>query len=425
MLILMKIVWRVLGKFATMAFGITKPQLLIAALISLLSLAPLSVSASVSWDGSIELEQRYFWDGPAGTDTNRGQTSARIQAEVFKEWNNANDNIVFEPFYRYDEQDKQRSHADIRQLIWSHFGENWEFSAGLGRVFWGVTESQHLVDIINQTDGVENIDAEDKLGQPMIRFQYFNNFGNFEAFVLPYFRTRTFAGRESRLNGGIIVDNDRETFESDDEQNNIDFALRYSNTLGNWGVGLSWFSGTSRDPDLFREFDPRSLSTTPYYPQIDQLGTDIQLTTGAWLVKVEAIHRDYNDSAYQDYAAATTGIEYTFTGVFGSNYDIGMLSEYSWDERDERATSLFQNDAFVGARIALNDMSSSEILLGISHDFDDSDSRAIFLEAATRIAPALTANIELRYFNSESPSDLLFGFRDSSFLQIGFEYFFD
>lgn len=410
-----------------MAFwSIQSSRLVSSIVVTTLWLAlPQLAVATVSWDGSVELEQRYFWEGEAGTETNRGQTSVRIVAEVYKEWNQGNDNVVFEPFYRFDEQDKERSHADVRQLIWSHFGQNWELSAGVGRVFWGVTESQHLVDIINQTDGVENIDGEDKLGQPMIRYQYFSDLGNFDAFVLPYFRTRTFAGRESRLNGGIIVNNDRQSFESSDEENNIDFALRYSNTFGDWGVGLSWFSGTSRDPDLFRQFDPRTFSSTPYYPQIEQIGADIQLTKGGWLAKLEAISRDFDDSFYADYTATTFGVEYTFTGVFGSIYDVGVLSEYSWDERAEKATSLFQNDAFVGARIALNDISSSTILLGISHDFDDSDSRAVFVEAATRIAPALTANIELRYFNSESPGDLLFGFRESSFLQIGLEYFFD
>ena len=39
---------------------------------------------------------------------------------------------------------------------------------GLRKVYWGVTESQHLVDVINQTEGVENLDGEDKLGQPML-----------------------------------------------------------------------------------------------------------------------------------------------------------------------------------------------------------------------------------------------------------------
>jgi hypothetical protein len=33
----------------------------------------------------------------------------------------------------------------------------------------------HLVDIINQTDGVESIDGEDKLGQSMMAFSLFKD----------------------------------------------------------------------------------------------------------------------------------------------------------------------------------------------------------------------------------------------------------
>ena len=383
------------------------------------------VKAQVSWDGSLELEQRYFWEADTTTGLASGQTSARLEMEFFKGWNNGDDQIVFEPFARLDSQDDERSHADIRQLIWTHYGSNWEFSIGLGKVFWGVTESQHLVDIINQTDGVENIDGEDKLGQPMLRYQTFNNYGNFDFYLLPYFRTRTFAGADSRLNGGFVVNNDEQQFESSKGESHIDYAFRYDNTFGDWGVGLSWFDGTSREADIFRLFDPTTLSSTPYYAQITQFGADVQVTTDAWLLKLEAIERNFDETISQDYTAATIGAEYTFVGVFGSVYDIGVLAEYSWDERAENATSPFQNDLFMGARLALNDINSSDLLFGISSDFDFSNSRSIFLEASTRFATAFTANLEIRYFSSDDSQDLLFNFRDHSFIQLGVEYFFD
>jgi len=163
----------------------------------------------------------------------------------------------------------------------------------------------------------------------------------------------------------------------------------------------------------------------PYYPQIDQIGADVQLTTGAWLLKLEAIQRSFDDAIYTDFSALTTGFEYTLVGLFGSVYDLGVLGEYSWDERNEQATSVFQNDLFVGARFALNDVSDSQVLFGWSNDLDNSSSRAVFVEAATRLAPALTMNIELRQFDSNSSADPLFRFRNSNFIQIGIEYFFD
>lgn len=389
--------------------------------------------ASSSWDGSIELEHRYFFDSDASQSFNvaRSQSSAKLEMEFYRDWNDGDDTLVFEPFLRADSRDSERTHGDIRQLIWSRLADNWELSAGLGRVFWGVTESQHLVDIVNQTDAVENIDGEDKLGQPMIRYQYFHRLGNIDAYVLPRFRERTFAGIDSRINGGLVVDSQNAEYESSREEKHVDFALRYNNTFGALDVGLSLFDGTSREPDLLRLVDPLSLftrgpiTTTAYYPQITQFGADIQLTTDVWLIKLEAINRDFDDDIYKDFSAATAGVEYTFTGVFGSVYDLGVLAEYSWDERGEQASAPFQNDVFFGARLAFNNMSSSEMLAGIIRDMDDSNTYSIFLETSTRIGNAITANIELRYLNTDNPQDLLFGLRDDSFIQIGLQYFFD
>jgi len=408
---------------------------LVALLIATTTIIQMHSShAATTVSGSVALEQRYFWQGETSQsrfindllsrDTSKGQTSAAFELEIFTDWNNGKDQLVFEPFLRIDSQDDERTHFDIRQLLWTHVENKWEFSAGIGIVFWGVTESQHLVDIINQTDLVENLDGEDKLGQPMIRSAYFSDYGTFEAFLLPTFRTRTFDGEDSRLNGGVVIDNDNEVYESGAGQEHLDFALRYNHTLGDWGIGLSWFSGTSREPELTRFFDVATLSTTPFYPQIDQFGADIQVTTDAWLIKLEAIQRNYSDPLIEDFAATTIGAEYTFVGVFGSVYDIGALAEYSWDERGSSATGPFQNDLFVGARLAFNDINESAFLFGFTNDLDNTDSRGLFIEGSTRLTPSLTSEIELRYFESDSPEDLLFPLQDDSFIQFNIEYHF-
>ena len=403
---------------------IKKVALSVVTLIGLAS-SYQSYSQAITYDGSLELEQRIFLEENTRPGLTQFQTSARLSAEFFTQWNDGSDQIVFEPFARLDTQDSERSHIDIRQLLFTHYGENYEISAGLGQVFWGVTESQHLVDIINQTDSVENIDGEDKLGQPMVHYSYFSDYGTFEAFVLPYFRERTFEGPDGRLTGGVLINTDDAVYESSSEQSHVDFAARYSNTIGDWGLGFSWFSGTSREADLLRFADFANNSTTPFYPQIDQFGADIQLTTGGWLLKLEAIQRNHDDSTFDDFAAATIGAEYTIVGIFGSIYDLGVLGEYSWDERDQQATSLFQNDAFVGARLAFNDLRDSQLLFGVSNDLDNSDSRAVFIEASTRLGSVITMNFELRYFDSNTPTDPLFRISEDSFVQIGFEYFFD
>lgn len=377
-----------------------------------------------AFDGRLELEQRLFQSGQETDEINISQSSARLELEFFKDWNEGKDQITVEPFIRIDAEDSERSHADLRQFLWTHYEDNYEFSFGLGHVFWGVTESQHLVDIINQTDAVENIDGEDKLGQPMFHYSYLHDYGTFEAYVLPYFRERTFEGVNGRLNGGIVVDSNNAQYESSSGQSNVDLAARYSHTVGDWDVGLSWFNGTSREPDLIRLANFSNGTTQAYYPQIQQLSADIQLTTGGWLYKFEAIRRSFDDSIYQNFSALTIGTEYTLVGLFGSNKDLGLLAEYSWDERDDELLSLFQNDAFLGARLAFNDAHDSQVLFGVSNDLDNTGDRFVFLEGATRLASSLTLNIELRLFNSETDTSNLSRLDNDSFVQIGLEYFF-
>lgn len=414
------------------------------ALILLCYSAAATAYANQSFDGRIELQHRQFFEEMSPGQI-KGQTSGALTLEFLQDWNKGNDRLEIEAFWRLDEADNERSHVDIRQFLWTHFGDDYEFSAGVGRVFWGVTETQHLVDIVNQTDLVENIDGEDKLGQPMLRYQRFGDWGSVEAFILPYFRRRTFEGVDGRLNAGLDIDADNPIYQSSSGSSHIDFALRYANTFGPIDLGLSWFSGTSREPDLFVGLETvnpinstleqtingsnlASGALQPFYSQLDQFGADIQLTQGGWLFKLEAVQRNFDSDqqfARPDYAAATVGFEYTLVGILGTTYDLGLLSEYSWDERDEGASSVFQNDVFIGARLALNDIADSQFLFGLSEDLDFSGSQSVFLEGSTRINNHTSFNVEARYFAADNVTDPLFALRDSSFVQLSLEFFFD
>ena len=106
--------------------------------------------------------------------------------------------LTVAPFFRYDAADPRRTHVDVREaylLLLGEIGEGeWELRLGADRVFWGVTESRHLVDIVNQTDVIEHPNEEAKLGQPMAHLTWSGDAGVVELFALPYHRERTFPG---------------------------------------------------------------------------------------------------------------------------------------------------------------------------------------------------------------------------------------
>ncbi len=264
-------------------------------------------------------------------------------------------------------------------------------------MFWGVTESQHLVDVINQTDLVENPDGEDKLGQPMIKFTTIRNWGIVDVFLLPGFRERTFAGLDGRLRGPRVVDTDLTTYESSAGDEHLDIAARWSHTFGVFDLGVAGFKGTNREPRLL----PSGAVLAPFYDQMEQVGVDLQATVGDWLWKLESIRR--TDSV-ETFVAATAGLEYTFWGVRDSSIDVGLLVEYLWDERGDRAATPFDDDWFVGSRLAFNDTADSTVLAGMIFE-PESGARSGLVEARRRFGAHWIVEAELRTFHGGSRFD--------------------
>lgn len=379
------------------------------------------LAADFSYSGRVGAELRAFFDDPAfaGQEQN-SNVSAMVEPEFVWQSDDGAHAINFKPFFRVDQHDDERTHGDIRELAWEYYADDWELRAGVRKVYWGVTEFQHLVDVINQTDGVEDIDGEDKLGQPMINLSLVRDWGIVDVFILPGFRERTFPGEEGRLRAGVLIDTDNALYEDCDEESHVDFALRWTHTLGDYDVGVHAFNGTQRDPTFVDVDDNGNTVLRPFYAQMTQVGVDLQATIESWLWKFEAIHRDTDDD---DYLASQAGLEYTFYGVRGGDADLGVLVEYGWDERGEDGGSSFQNDVSVGARLALNDVNSTELLAGFIRDLDY-DSLSFQMEASRRFGESWKLSLDARVFSPDDERDPLTAFDKDSHLQFTAEYYY-
>ncbi|SFC98876.1 hypothetical protein [Pseudoalteromonas denitrificans] len=395
----------------------------LAAMILLLSFGATSAEFEVS--GKLAVEQRYFFDSALYTEQLRhSQTSILAEPELYWGWNDGNDTVIFKPFYRIDSQDDERTHGDIRELSYIHAGEDWELRTGIRKEFWGVTEFQHLVDVINQTDGVEDTDGEDKLGQLMLNLSLVKDWGIVDLYLLPGFRERTFAGENGRLRAPIVVDENNVSYESSAKEQHLDFAMRWSHSIGDFDLGANWFHGTNREPILTPDQDGDKFVLKQYYNQMDQLGLDVQATIDDWLYKFESIYRNTNDG---NFWAIQAGFEYSFVGVFDTIADLGLLMEYSWDSRGEGDLidpgAGFQNDVFFGSRIAFNDMQSSEFLMGFSTDLDHS-ATSFIIEANRRLGDSFKASIDVRLFQSSDLIEQTYAIRNDDHVQLSFEWYF-
>jgi hypothetical protein len=365
--------------------------------------------------GYVEPELQLFTQSASGPEQRRWNTSVAAEVSFESFWDNSNQWVVVKPFARWDMRDGNRSHVDMREAKYARVIDNWEFRIGLDKVFWGVTEAVHLVDIINQTDLVESIDGEEKLGQPMVMVSSVWDVGTFTGYLLPYFRERTFPSLSGRPAFDIPVDETQTRYESGAKQHHIDFALRYSNTFDIWDVGVSYFQGTNRNPLLMPGLNAGGqLVLIPFYAQTKRVSTDIQATSGAWLYKFEGF---LQDQLGEGHVQATSGVEYTFYGIFDSPSDVGVVAEYAWDDRGANNQNAFANDVFVALRWTPNDVASTAVLAGTTIDLD-TQALGLSFEAERRFGADLFVSLEARLFENVPRQDPLFSVSDDSFVQL-------
>lgn len=373
-----------------------------------------ALAGDLDTGGSVGLEARSFLRDAAWVgQSDELQTSIILEGDWRWRSDDRRHQLVAVPWARLDSLDDTRSHADLREGYYRYLGDSVTVQAGFIKVFWGVTESRHLVDIINQTDAVEDIDGEDKLGQPAIRVSHQRDWGLLEFFVLPGFRERTFSGVEGRYRGALIIDGDQAVYDNAAGDQHVDIAARWSHYYGDWDIGVSAFHGTGREPVFMMA--PQGDRLLPVYNQITQIGLDIQFTNEAWLWKFEAIGREGQGD---DFAAMVAGVEYSFYGITQSGGDLGVIVEYLRDDRDENPfiapVTGFDNDVFVGGRYAFNDFSDTSILAGAIIDLSNG-TRAVSVEAERRIGDNYFVEIEGRFFDSVDVADPTFSIaRDNS-----------
>lgn len=394
-----------------------------AALAGLLVLfKPSAHGADIDVSGSVGFEVRGFMDAATLEDQDdRAQFS--VFAEPEWEWSDASrsNQVGVTLFGRWDSVDVRRSHVDVREMFWRHIGGDWEVVAGVNRVFWGVTESRHLVNVLNQIDNVENVDEEDFLGQPMVELAMQKDFGRFSAFYLPYFRERTFPGGDGRLRFPAPIETGDARYTSRRGQWHPDMALRYSHFIGDWDVGVHYFRGTNREP----RFEPtgRGAGLRPVYDRMDQVGFDVQYTKDAWLWKAEGLFRH---TERDDFTALVAGAEYTFFQKWNQgDGDIGVLAEYLFDDRSTRNSfpTAFQNDLFLGSRLSWNDMQDTAALAGVAVDLDDGSTSAR-VEFERRLGDAWKLEFQAQFFANVDENNLFDVFRRDSFLTLSLARYF-
>ena len=393
---------------------------------------------AVEVSGRVDIEPRLFLNSPAYPHQKHHGISFAIEPEFYFQFEDDRQSLVFTPFLRVDSADDRRTHFDVRELTYQWVFDDLELRAGIGHVFWGVTESYSLVDVINQTDMVENVDLKEKLGQPMVNLTLLRDWGALDFFVLPGFRERTYPGRTGRLRSEPYVDTNRATYESRAGRNRVDLALRWSHAIGIFDIGVAHFRGTSREPMLSplhvcddgssvppspecpSSMLPVETVLAPHYEIVNRTSLDLQATTDSTLWKLELLNESRKGDSH---TAWVGGFEHTWYGINDSDIDLGLLVEHLYDDRGDNAPGPFENDVFVGVRLGLNDEASTELLAAAIADAEG-DATALAFNASRRIGDDWKMELEARAWTEVDDADPLAVLRQDDYLQFTISHFF-
>lgn len=303
--------------------------------------------------------------------------------------------LSYEAYFRAPISGGGDGHADIRELLLGFDAWGGRIAIGVRKVFWGVTESRHLVDVVNQRDALVDVFGDEKLGQPLISYE--RNLGSAKGQFLwmPAFRERNIEGDAGRIGMTRRVQEAEVKSEFPDGRRAIDnFAFRLSGFSGDIDYGVYFFHGISREPWVSGDAPKAGFRAS--YPVIDQIGIDLQMTAGAALWKFEGIA---NRNRFENFRAAVLGVEYSLYDLFPGPAEVGLLAEYLYSDRRGRYPDLFQDDVFVGVRLALNDVGDTSVLIGSTVD-RKSGARVSKLEFETRLGEDVTVNVEGGEFSS-------------------------
>ena len=396
-----------------------------------LLLSAIFVSALPSfWEGcfaqdveltaELKLRSRFFIDEPLDNNQlERRQFTGGFEPNLFWRNSDRNHQVAITASFHADSEDEEATRFDILEAYWSFSKNDWDLLVGINRVFWGVTESRHLVNIVNQVDGVESLDEEYFLGQPMVKVGHQTALGRFDLFLMTGFRERTFPGQNGRLRNRHIIDSENARHESAADNWRGDIALRYSHSISGIDIGFHLFSGTGREPLSFDSITEGLL--LPVYGEINQAGVDFQLTHDAWLRKFEGLAREGQGDSF---GAFVLGAEYTFFEVLESSVDLGVMVEGLYDGRSIGSTpTIFQKDLFAGIRIVLNDTQNSYLVARVLYDFENGP-ESMRIEATRRLTDKLLLELEAHFFLEHDKQRISSAFRQDNVFTVSITRYF-
>ena len=377
-------------------------------------------SAEFDWEVNSEtgIEIKEFHKKEAYSNQ-QNTYSSFIKSEIFFDFKN---DIVFlmEPYFRYDHHDKNRSLFDFKENNLTYYYNDIQVKAGISEIFWGITESKNLVDIINVKD-VTDGDQKAKLGQSLLAFSnYSEKFGSIDFYYLPFFKNSSQIGETGRLRLSKPIENYNIVYAGGAGPKVPSWALKWENSFGILDFSLQGFRGNSRESSTIAKLEDSQLKYFQGYERISQIGSYIQVISGPIIYKLEAIKRNGQKNAInirENFFSYTLGLEYLINNLFENKWDITSFIEYHNDNRNNDSTDIFQNDLFLATKLNFNNIKGTEFFTSITLDIDGGGNTSS-LELSSRVTDNTRVTGSYNSYWSVNDKDILYSFRRDNYFRI-------
>ena len=355
----------------------SKPLFFLLTLISISSLAEVYTEQY----GEAEFSSSIFFEDISGDNRKNTLNYSSLEYNFFFENNNLSGKLKVNAALSDPEAAQD---IDFNEAYLDYAYNDLNVLVGNNIVFWGKNEFYNPVDIVNSKDFSRSLAQGEKIGQPMVNVKRYYDTSELNLFILPA-TSNTYPTSKVRPQLALNI-NSANSFANGASENNTGMAARWSGYIDEYDYGFSYYHGNTKDPALVLS----SGQLVPKYSEITQLGLDVQATRGDILYKGEVIYRDnqydYNGNI-NGYTNFILGLEQSSFGIFGQNWDLANILEYTYDTRGSSSHHGYQNDVFLGARLVLNNIEDTQYFVSLQNDLDKN----------TRV---VTFNYESRFFSS-------------------------
>lgn len=288
--------------------------------------------------GSIEYKFfNHFHSAPQYSARFRNEGILKLDMDY--DWRQVNINLTPEIYFtnwplsagmmdKFEERDKERYIANLKEGYAIYYGDNFNLSIGKKIYSWGKADGYNPTDSINPYDFLDVPDNE-KIGVFSAALSY--SFGNsyMDLVFIPTFTPSRLPDGDNRWAGNPGGDEQGETqgrqfntiaYTLSDREipgrqmENSQFAIRFGTTIRGWDLSLSYYDGFDSVAVVRKDIEDGEIYYTPIYSRIHKIGADFSTTFGKIEIHGEMAHRftlwDRDDDFFQ--------------------YIIG--GNYSWDE---------------------------------------------------------------------------------------------